>query len=225
MDSVFKWFDSIENKSQGKFIQLDIAEIYPSISEEILDNAILFAQQYNDMQTKMKKNIVGNPCHTMIRVLKEENAKSCFNFTMGSFDGAEICELFGIHTLSLMLNKFDKEYAGWYGDDELILLRNMSNQKTDRIQKDMIEVFIDTGFKIEGKTNLNIVYVLDITFHLLDGKFRSYKRPNDQLLYVNILSNLTSQIIKQLPTSISDRLSNNSSNQKVKCQMMNMKKR
>ena len=131
MDSVFKWFDSIENKSQGKFIQLDIAEIYPSISEEILDNAILFAQQYNDMQTKMKKNIVGNPCHTMIRVLKEENAKSCFNFTMGSFDGAEICELFGIHTLSLMLNKFDKEYAGWYGDDELILLRNMSNQKTD----------------------------------------------------------------------------------------------
>ena len=89
----------------------------------------------------------------------------------------------------------------------------------------MIEVFIDTGFKIEGKTNLNIVYVLDITFHLLDGKFRSYKRPNDQLLYVNILSNLTSQIIKQLPTSISDRLSNNSSNQKVKCQMMNMKKR
>ena len=225
MDSVFKWFDSIENKSQGKFIQLDIAEIYPSISEEILDNAILFAQQYNDMQTKMKKNIVGNPCHTMIRVLKEENAKSCFNFTMGSFDGAEICELFGIHTLSLMLNKFDKEYAGWYGDDELILLRNMSNQKTDRIQKDMIEVFIDTGFKIEGKTNLNIVYVLDITFHLLDGTFRSYKRPNDQLLYVNILSNHPSQIIKQLPTSISDRLSNNSSNQKVKCQKVNMKKR
>ena len=225
MDSVFKWFDSIENKSQGKFIQLDIAEIYPSISEEILDNAILFAQQYNDMQTKMKKNIVGNPCHTMIRVLKEENAKSCFNFTMGSFDGAEICELFGIHTLSLMLNKFDKEYAGWYGDDELILLRNMSNQKTDRIQKDMIDIFINTSFKIEGKTNLNIIGVLDVTFHLSDGTFRSYKRPNDQLLYVNILSNHPSQIIKQLPTSISDRLSNNSSNQKVKCQKVNMKKR
>ena len=54
----------------------------------------------------------------MIRVLKEENTESCFNFTMGSFDGAEICELFGIHTLSLMLSKFDKEYAGWYRDDE-----------------------------------------------------------------------------------------------------------
>ena len=44
--SVIKWFDSIENKSQCKFVQLDITEFYPSISEEILDNAILFAQQY-----------------------------------------------------------------------------------------------------------------------------------------------------------------------------------
>ena len=180
------------------------------------------------LQKKMKKkekNIVGNPYHTMIRILKEENIESCFNFTMGSFDSAKICEFFGIHTLSLMLNKFDKEYAGWYWDDELILLRNMSNQKTDRIQKDMIEIFINTGFKIEGKTNLNIIGVLDVTFHLSDGTFRSYKRPNNQLLYVNILSNHPSQIIKQLPTSISDRLSNNSSNQKVKWQKVNMKKR
>ena len=180
------------------------------------------------LQKKMKKkekNIVGNPYHTMIRILKEENTESCFNFTMGSLDGAEICEFFVIHTLSLMLNKFDKEYAGWYRDDELILLRNMANQKADQIQKDMIEIFINTGFKIEGKTNLNIIGVLDVTFHLSDGTFRSYKRPSDQLLYVNILSNHPSQIIKQLPTSISDRLSNNSSNQKVKWQKVNMKKR
>ena len=45
-ESAIEWFDSIENKSQCKFIQLDITEFYPSISEEILDNAILFAQQY-----------------------------------------------------------------------------------------------------------------------------------------------------------------------------------
>ena len=45
LESVIKWFYSIENKSQCKFIQLDIAEFYSSISEEILDHAILFAQQ------------------------------------------------------------------------------------------------------------------------------------------------------------------------------------
>ena len=51
-ESVIKWFYSIENKSQCKFIQLDIAEFYPSISEEILDNAILFAQQYINITEK-----------------------------------------------------------------------------------------------------------------------------------------------------------------------------
>ena len=44
-ESVIKWFYSIEKKSQCNFIQLNIAEFYPSISEEILDNAILFTQQ------------------------------------------------------------------------------------------------------------------------------------------------------------------------------------
>ena len=52
IESVIKLFYSIENKSQGKFIQLDIAKCYPSISEEILDNAILFAQQYTDIPEK-----------------------------------------------------------------------------------------------------------------------------------------------------------------------------
>ena len=41
-ESFIKWFYSVENKSQCKFIQFDIAEFYPSISEEILDEAILF---------------------------------------------------------------------------------------------------------------------------------------------------------------------------------------
>ena len=52
LESVIKWLNSIQNKSQCKFIQLDIAEFYPSISEEILDKAILFAQQHIDIPEK-----------------------------------------------------------------------------------------------------------------------------------------------------------------------------
>ena len=51
-----------------------------------------------------------------------------------------------------------------------------------------------------------------MTFNLLDGTYKLYKKPNDQLLYVNTSSNHPPQIIKQLPISISNRLSNNSSN-------------
>ena len=60
-----------------------------------------------------------------------------------------------------------------------------------------------------------IVDFLDVTFNLLDGTYKTYKKPNDQLLYVNTSSNHPPQVIKQLPISISNRLSNNSSNKQV----------
>ena len=45
-ESVINWFNTIENKHQCVFIQLDIVEFYPSITEEILDKAISFAKQH-----------------------------------------------------------------------------------------------------------------------------------------------------------------------------------
>ena len=48
------------------------------------------------------------------------------------------------------------------------------------------------------KTNVHIVDLLDVTFNLLDGIYKPYKKPNDQLLYVNNSSNHPPQIIKQL---------------------------
>ena len=67
-----------------------------------------------------------------------------------------------------------------YSDDGLVLLRNTSKQKTDRIQKDIIEIFKNAGFKIEVKTNFHIVDFLDVTFNLLDETYKPYKKPNDQ---------------------------------------------
>ena len=107
---------------------------------------------------------------------------------MSSFDGAEICELVGIHILSSLSNKLDKQSTGLYRDDGLVLLRNTSKQKTDRIRKDITKIFNNSGFKIEIKTNLHIVDVLDVTFNLLDGTYKPYKKFNDQLLYVNTSS-------------------------------------
>ena len=56
---------------------------------------------------------------------------------------------------------------------------------------------------------------MDVTFNLLDGTYKPYKKLNDQLLYVNTSSNHLAQVIKQLSISISNLLSNNSSNKQV----------
>ena len=49
---VINWFRSIKNKSQCAFIQLDIMEFYPLITETILDNGLSFAKQHVEISVK-----------------------------------------------------------------------------------------------------------------------------------------------------------------------------
>ena len=58
---------------------------------------------------------------------------------MGSFNCAKICELVGIHIFSFLSNKLDKQSTDLYRDDGLVLLRNTSKQKIDRIRKGIIK--------------------------------------------------------------------------------------
>ena len=81
--------------------------------------------------------------------------------------------------------------------------------------KNIIKTFKDIGFVIDVETNLKIFDFLDITFNLNNGTYRPYKKPNDLLLYINKSSNHPPQIINQLPKIINERLSRNSSNEKV----------
>ena len=134
---------------------------------------------------------------------------------MGSYDGAETCELVGTHILSLLVKVINHNHSGLYRDDGLILLRNTTGPKMDRIRKDVIKTFKDVGFKIDIKTNLKVVDFLDATFNLSNGTYKPYKKPNDTLLYINTSSNHPPQVIKQLPSSIADRLSKNSSNKEM----------
>ena len=134
---------------------------------------------------------------------------------MGSYHGAEVCELVGMYLLSLLANIIDKNNSGLYRDDGLIFLRNVNGQKMDRVRKNVTKIFKEVGFKIEVQTCLKIVNFLDVTFNLANGTYRPYKKANESLLYINTSSNHPPQVIKQLPTSISERLSNNSSNEEI----------
>ena len=134
---------------------------------------------------------------------------------MGSYDGAEICELVGVYIQSKLAKLIDKENLGLYRDDRFILLKNTKGREVDRIRKKVIKIFKDVGFKIETKTNLKIVDFLDVTLNLSNGTYSPYKKPNDQLLYLHTSSNHPPLIINMLPKSINERLSKNSSNPEI----------
>ena len=54
--------------------------------------------------------------------------KNNLNFyaTIGSYDGAESCELTGLYILSIMGSEFGKEKIGLYQDDGLGCFQNIS---------------------------------------------------------------------------------------------------
>ena len=76
-------------------------------------------------------------------------------------------------------------------------------------------MFKDIGFQLEIKTNLKQVEFLEVTFNLITNLHTPYKKPNDNLLYINTSSNHLPQVIKQLTNSINKRLCKNSANEQV----------
>ena len=55
--AVINWFKSIENKKQFSFICFDIEEFYPSISQDLLNKALDFAFNYDNI-TIEERNII-----------------------------------------------------------------------------------------------------------------------------------------------------------------------
>ena len=146
---------------------------------------------------------------------KKKQMESCFNVTVGSFDGAEVCELVGISILWFLAKLINNKDCGLYRDDRLLILRNANGQQIDRMRKNIIKIFKDIGFTIDVETDLKFVDFLDITFNLNNSTYRPYKKPNDLLSYINKSSNHPPQIINQLPKIINERLSRNSSNEEA----------
>ena len=58
-------------------------------------------------------------------------------------------------------------------------------------------------------TNFVEVNFFDVTFNLINGSYQPYKKSNNDLKYINLLSNQPPQILKQLTTSISNKLLRN----------------
>ena len=58
-------------------------------------------------------------------------ADSCFDVTIGSFDGTEICELVRLYVQSKLENILPESNFGLYRDDGLPLLKNLNGQHTD----------------------------------------------------------------------------------------------
>ena len=134
---------------------------------------------------------------------------------MGCYDGAEVCELVGTLALAKLSEVYNGSDIGLYRDDGLAVFRNVSGPEVDRIRKDMTKVFNNLGLKSTIQANLKSVDFLDITLDLRTGKYRPYRKPNGRPLYVHHKSNHPPIIIQNLPSSISRRLTDISTDEET----------
>ena len=117
--NVRDWFHEIPNKKVHKFVVFDIKEFYPSIKEQLLKDALDFANRYinipeNDKKiiNHARKSLLFNKQQTWIK--KESGL---VDVTMGAYDGAEVCELVGSFLLYALSLKYNKTNIGLHGDD------------------------------------------------------------------------------------------------------------
>ena len=86
------------------------------------------------------------------------------------------------------------------------------------MKKKVIKVFKDCELKITIKTNLHIVNFLDITLDLRNNTYEQYRKQDNHPVYIihqPINSNYPKTILRELPKSISKRLSDLSSNKEI----------
>ena len=145
---------------------------------------------------------------------KVNNAND-FDVPIGSYDGAEFCELVGIFLKSELSEVMEKPSYGLYRDDGLGIFRRLGKPDIERRKKRIIQIFKRHGLDITIKANLKIAQYLDVELDLMNNMYRPYRKPNSEPLYINTQSNHPPSVLKQIPKSIQRRLSDISSNADV----------
>ena len=209
--SVIEWFKKIENKQQHNFICFDIVEFYPSISQKLLNKALDFASAYDDI-TNDERDIIIHAKNSLLshkQVSWQKKGPTTFDVTMGSYDGAERCELVGSFLLSQLQKKLGQN-IGLYRDDGLAVT-DATPKATENNKKDICRIFKDNGLRITIEANKQTINFLNVTFNLTKNSYQPYTKPNTTLQYVHQESNHPPITLKNIPAGINKRLSSLSS--------------
>ena len=171
--TVIKWFENLQSKQKCRFIKFDIADFYLSITEYLLERSIEYAKSFATIEQKTLEAILLPPksllCSKDDICVKKIN--SSFDVTMGSFDGAEICEIVRLNLLDKLPNFLGKENIGLYRDDGLTAINSCGCPLLNRRRKSIITLFKKEGLNITIETNLIETNFLDVMFNLVTKIF------------------------------------------------------
>ena len=142
-----------------------MVDFYPSISIDLLNAALDLTSNYENI-TDDERDII---LHAKKSCLfndeehwgKKESTANLFDVTMGSYDGAETCELVGSFLLHQITHKHGENF-GLYRDDGLGVSK-ANPREIEIIKKDLCSIFKNLGLKMTIEANKKIVVTLNLS--------------------------------------------------------------
>ena len=128
---------------------------------------------------------------------------------IGCYDRAEICELVGIFILNKLSNITDKNSIGLYSAWQVIWATNRTDEKENYQNFQRLRSFNN------GSNKHYICRLSRFNIKFENESYQLSRKPNNDPIYIDINSNHPPQTLKQLPKSISKRLSENSLSKEV----------
>ena len=95
---------NLNQKHTLHFIEYDVKDFYPSITEDLLDKAMEWADKVVGLSDN-DKEIIRQTKKSLLYSDKQpwtKKGETPFDVAMGSYDGAETCDLVGLYLLSLL---------------------------------------------------------------------------------------------------------------------------
>ncbi|KAK3745373.1 hypothetical protein QZH41_001401 [Actinostola sp. cb2023] len=121
------------------------------------------------------------------------------------------CELVVVYMLS-QLKSICGEAIGLYRDDGLAVFHDPP-RLIECAKRKICTLFASNGLKITIEANKKVINYLDVTLDLNSGKHHPYMKPGNTPSYVHAKSNLPPNILKRIPESVNQRLSDISSDE------------
>ena len=213
-DSTLAWYRLLDNKAALSFVVCDIVDYYPSITADLLDQALDWAagwcqisQDDRELFKHTKDSLLWHEGCTWVK-----RGEVNFDVAQGSFDGAETTDLVGLFILSKLQHLQMNE--GLYRDD-LLAVTELQGKEAEKLKQDISKVFKAFGLTVKVEVNKKRVNYLNVTLDLTDGSYRDYMKPGQVIKYVHVDSNHPPCVTKSIGEGVNHRLNANSSNERM----------
>ena len=95
------------------------------------------------------------------------------------------------------------------------MVKNKSGTETEKIKRNIQKIFKENKLDIVIQCDTKIVNYLDVSPNLNNSNYKSYQKPNNEILYIHKDSNHPPSILKQIPALTEKRISTLSSNETI----------